>query len=127
MKKRDGKARSGRCNQTDFPGLGFLTYLCIPVIGFFELHVCAGLAAQVQPLSLHPFHGGFLDQGARVDLSDEDQILACRRQTGSQECQDVSARTTAVGSTHLLAGLTCDGGHMIWRLLQEEPDELCRL
>lgn len=55
-------------------------HLGVPVVGFFELHVFPGLAAEVQPLALQPFHGGFSSQGARVHLGYEDDITSCRSQ-----------------------------------------------
>lgn len=54
-------------------------HLGVAVVGLFELHVLAGLAAQVQPLALQPLHGGLPGQGGGVHLSDEGDIGSCNK------------------------------------------------
>lgn len=54
-------------------------YLSVAVVALFELHVLAGLAAQVHPLALQPLHGGLSGQGAGVHLGDEGDVSSCNK------------------------------------------------
>lgn len=54
-------------------------YLSVAVVGLFELHVFAGLAAQVQPLALQPLHGGLPGQVGGVHLGDEGDVGSCNK------------------------------------------------
>lgn len=56
-------------------------HLRIPVIGFFELHVFPSLAAEIQPLPLQPFHGGFPWQVAGIYLRCESDVTSCHAQS----------------------------------------------
>lgn len=52
-------------------------HLRVAVVGLFELHVLAGLAAQVHPLALQPLHGGLSGQSGGVHLGNEGDVGSC--------------------------------------------------
>lgn len=61
------------------PGISASTNLGVPVVGLFELQVLPGLAAQVQPLSFQPLHGGLPHQVAGVHLGHKGHVLSWQK------------------------------------------------